>query len=118
MTDPFTSDGAKSPPKPFTVEEGHRKVRSFVLRQGRFTPAQQRAFDELWPRFGLDYTGRQRDFDAAFGRIRNQGLPYWADPGQRQRGVINHRDGGRGLYFQDPDGHLLEIITRPYGSGT
>ena len=46
MTDPFTSSGAKAPPKPFTAEEGHRKVRSFVLRQGRFTPAQQRAFDD------------------------------------------------------------------------
>ena len=33
MTDPFTSDGAKSPAKPFTIEEGHRKVRSFVLRR-------------------------------------------------------------------------------------
>jgi len=54
--------------KPFTVEEGHRRIRSFVLRQGRFTDAQQRAFDELWPRFGLDYTGTPRDFDAAFGR--------------------------------------------------
>ena len=68
MTDPFSSDGAKAPPKPFTVEEGRRKVRSFVLRQGRFTPAQQRAFDELWPRYGLDYTGQPRDFDAVFGR--------------------------------------------------
>ena len=68
MTDPFSSSGAKMPPKPFTIEEGHRKVRSFVLRQGRFTEAQQRAFDELWPRFGLDYTGTQRDFDTAFGR--------------------------------------------------
>ena len=73
MTDPFASDGRKAPPKPFTIEEGHRKVRSFVLRQGRFTEAQQRAFDELWPRFGLDYApnergGAPRDFDAAFGR--------------------------------------------------
>ncbi len=68
MTDPFSSDGAKTPPKPFTVEEGHRKVRRFVLRQGLFTPAQQRAFDQLWPRFGLDYTGQVRDFDAVFGR--------------------------------------------------
>ena len=57
------------------------------------------------------------EFDAAFGRIRDQGLTYWADPGRRQRGVINHRDGGRGLYFEDPDGHVLEILTRPYGSG-
>ncbi len=68
MTDPFSSGGAKAPPKPFTVEDGHRRVRSFVLRQGRFTPAQQRAFDALWPRFGLDYAGRPRDFDAEFGR--------------------------------------------------
>ena len=52
--------------KPFTVEEGHRRIRSFVLRQGRFTDAQQRAFDELWPRYGLDYTGMPRDLDAAF----------------------------------------------------
>jgi catechol 2,3-dioxygenase-like lactoylglutathione lyase family enzyme len=58
------------------------------------------------------------EFDAAFGRIRGQGLQYWADPGQTQRGTINHNDGGRGLYFEDPDGHLLEIITRPYGSGS
>ena len=68
MTDPFNSPGAKAPPKPFTVEEGVRRVRSFVLRQGRFTPAQQRAFDERWPRFGLDYSGQPRDLDAVFGR--------------------------------------------------
>ena len=59
----------------------------------------------------------EEEFDTAFGRIRDQDLPYWADPGQAQPGVINHRDGGRGLYFEDPDGHLLEIITRPYGGG-
>ena len=57
------------------------------------------------------------EFDAAFGRIREQDLPYWADPGKTQRATVNHRDGGRGLYFEDPDGHLLEIITRPYGNG-
>ncbi len=60
----------------------------------------------------------EEEFDAVFGRIEGQGLPYWADPGQTQPGEINHRDGGRGLYFEDPDGHLLEIITRPYGSGS
>ncbi len=57
------------------------------------------------------------EFDAAFDRIRAQDLTYWADPGRRRPAAINHRDGGRGLYFQDPDGHLLEILTRPYGSG-
>ena len=60
----------------------------------------------------------EEEFDAAFGRIRGRDLPYWADPGQAHPGMINHRDGGRGLYFEDPDGHLLEIITRPYGSGS
>jgi catechol 2,3-dioxygenase-like lactoylglutathione lyase family enzyme len=59
----------------------------------------------------------EEDFDAAFDRIQGQGLEYWADPGQTKPGVINRRDGGRGLYFEDPDGHLLEILTRPYGSG-
>jgi catechol 2,3-dioxygenase-like lactoylglutathione lyase family enzyme len=57
------------------------------------------------------------DFDAIFGRIRDRKLKYWADPGQTRQGEINRHDGGRGVYFEDPDGHLLEIITRPYGSG-
>lgn len=73
MTDPFSSSGAKAPAKPFTLTEGRRAVRSFVLRQGRFTEAQQRAFEALWPRFGLDFrtpadAATPRDFDAAFGR--------------------------------------------------
>jgi catechol 2,3-dioxygenase-like lactoylglutathione lyase family enzyme len=59
----------------------------------------------------------EAEFDAAFGRIQGEGLQFWADPGRRQPGVINHRDGGRGVYFEDPDGHVLEILTRPYGSG-
>lgn len=57
------------------------------------------------------------DFDRVFARIEERQLPYWADPGQRQPGRINRNDGGRGVYFEDPDGHLLEILTRPYGSG-
>jgi catechol 2,3-dioxygenase-like lactoylglutathione lyase family enzyme len=57
------------------------------------------------------------DFDEIFGRIRERTLPYWADPAQAQQGEINHHDGGRGVYFEDPNGHLLEVITRPYGSG-
>ena len=60
----------------------------------------------------------EEEFDAAFGRIREQGLAYWADPGRTRPGAVSDRDGGRGLYFEDPDGHLLEIITRPYGSGS
>ena len=57
------------------------------------------------------------DFDPIFERIQARGLDYWADPGQTRPGEINRNDGGRGVYFADPDGHLLEVITRPYGSG-
>jgi catechol 2,3-dioxygenase-like lactoylglutathione lyase family enzyme len=56
------------------------------------------------------------EFDAIFARIRERGLAIWADPARTQPGEINHHWGGRGVYFQDPDGHMLEIITRPYGS--
>lgn len=54
------------------------------------------------------------EFDAAFARIQARGLDYWADPGREQPGEINHHFGGRGVYFKDLDGHLLELITRPY----
>ena len=57
------------------------------------------------------------DFDASFAHIRAAGLPYWADPARSHPCTINHHDGGRGVYFEDPDGHLLEVITRPYGNG-
>jgi len=56
-------------------------------------------------------------FDEILGRIRQRGLAYWADPGRRHPGEINTNDGGRGVYWEDPSGHFLEIITRPYGSG-
>jgi catechol 2,3-dioxygenase-like lactoylglutathione lyase family enzyme len=55
------------------------------------------------------------EFDAVFGRILDRGVEHWADPAKREAGAINRNDGGRGVYFEDPDGHLLEIITRPYG---
>jgi catechol 2,3-dioxygenase-like lactoylglutathione lyase family enzyme len=55
------------------------------------------------------------DFDAIFGRITAGKIQHWADPGRTRPGEINHNDGGRGVYFADPDGHLMEIITRPYG---
>jgi catechol 2,3-dioxygenase-like lactoylglutathione lyase family enzyme len=59
----------------------------------------------------------EEEFTTIFGRIVDQDVPYWADPTRQQPGEINHHDGGRGVYFTDPDGHVLEIITRPYGSG-
>jgi catechol 2,3-dioxygenase-like lactoylglutathione lyase family enzyme len=58
------------------------------------------------------------EFSEIFGRICERGQDYWADPGLSRPSEINHNDGGRGVYFMDPDGHFLEIITRPYGSGS
>jgi catechol 2,3-dioxygenase-like lactoylglutathione lyase family enzyme len=59
----------------------------------------------------------ENEFDRIFGRIRERRLTYWADPFRREGDRINEWDGGRGVYFDDPNGHLLEVITRPYGSG-
>ncbi|MDX6346638.1 MAG: hypothetical protein QOF84_1428 [Streptomyces sp.] len=57
----------------------------------------------------------EEEFDAGFAQIQKAGVPYWADPARRHPGEINHNDGGRGVYFLDPSGHYLEMITRPYG---
>lgn len=59
----------------------------------------------------------EEDFDAIFGRIQAAGIAYYADPHHKDVGQINRRDGGRGAYFDDPNGHNLEILTRPYGGG-
>ncbi|MGH3318772.1 MAG: VOC family protein [Streptosporangiaceae bacterium] len=59
----------------------------------------------------------ETEFDEIFARIRERELTYWADPGRQRPGEVNTKDGGRGLYWEDPGGHALEIITRPYGSG-
>jgi hypothetical protein len=58
----------------------------------------------------------EAEFDAVSARLRERGRPTWADPGRRTPG-FNTNDGGRGLYFESPEGHLLEVLTRPYGSG-
>jgi catechol 2,3-dioxygenase-like lactoylglutathione lyase family enzyme len=55
------------------------------------------------------------EFDAGFEKIKNRGIPYYARPDKSGPGEINRYWGGRGVYFEDPDGHLLELITRPYG---
>lgn len=55
------------------------------------------------------------EFDEIFGRITDRGIDYWADPFHREPGRINHNDGGKGVYWPDPNGHNLEIITVPYG---
>jgi catechol 2,3-dioxygenase-like lactoylglutathione lyase family enzyme len=57
------------------------------------------------------------EFDEIHGRLVERAIPYWADPLHRVEGEVNTKDGGRGLYWDDPDGHNLEIITVPYGGG-
>jgi catechol 2,3-dioxygenase-like lactoylglutathione lyase family enzyme len=52
------------------------------------------------------------EFDAAFARLRAAGVEYYADPGHAEAGRLNHRWGGRGVYFSDLDGHNMEILTR------
>jgi catechol 2,3-dioxygenase-like lactoylglutathione lyase family enzyme len=74
------------------------------------------ADEEITPQHYAFLVG-EKEFDEIFGRIRERALPYWADPAQTRVGEINHNDGGRGVYFEDPNGHFLEVITRPYGSG-
>ena len=84
--------------------------------------AQVRVNGEL----ALDYDNRERfeshhyafvvsdaEFDDIFGRLAAEGVAYGSGPGSPTDGEINHRRGGRGLYFADPDGHLLEIMTVP-----
>jgi catechol 2,3-dioxygenase-like lactoylglutathione lyase family enzyme len=71
--------------------------------------------DEIKPQH-YAFLVSEPEFDQIFARIEERRLSYWADPHQTKRGRINHWDDGRGVYFEDPDGHLLEILTRPYGS--
>ena len=53
----------------------------------------------------------EAEFDAIFGRVQEEGILYGSGPRSRTDGEINHRRGGRGVYFEDPNGHVLEILT-------
>src|SRR5262249_12714716 len=90
---------------PFAVVQIGETSLDFVETDG---PLEQRHFAFLVS---------ETEFDEIFARIRERRLRYWADPFRRQADTINTYDDGRGVYFDDPNGHLLEIITRPYGSG-
>lgn len=72
--------------------------------------------DEIHPQH-YAFLLTENEFDEVFGRIKERNLEYWADPQHDHPNEINTRDGGRGVYFDSPDGHYLEILTRPYGSG-
>ena len=106
----FTGLFGVSRAKPFGpflgVEVGNEVTLDFMDADG----------DDIQPQHYAFLVGEE-EFDQIFGRIKERGLKYWADPAQTSEGEINRHDGGRGVYFEDPSGHLLEIITRPYGSG-
>ncbi|MGW6269700.1 VOC family protein [Streptomyces sp. NPDC055060] len=54
-------------------------------------------------------------FEAAYEKIVARGIAHWADPRQKLPGEFNTNDGGKGVYFLDPSGHAMELITVPYG---
>ena len=56
----------------------------------------------------------EAEFDEIFGRVLEEGLAYGSGPFSPEDKEINHWNGGRGVYFRDPAGHLLEILTRDY----
>jgi extradiol dioxygenase family protein len=68
------------------------------------------------PRQHYAFLVSEQEFDTIYDRIRSRGLQHWADPGAKRPGEINHSHGGRGVYFPDPSGHAMEILTSPYGS--
>ena len=57
------------------------------------------------------------EFDKILSRVKARGLTTWADPARTQANQTYRHNGGRGFYFPDPDGHLLEVLTRPYAAG-
>jgi catechol 2,3-dioxygenase-like lactoylglutathione lyase family enzyme len=87
------------------VELGNGVSLDFAVHEG---PIQQQHYAFLIS---------EDEFDGVLGRIREQGVKYWADPMRQRSGEINYNDGGRGVYFSGPDDHNLEVITRPYGGG-
>lgn len=56
----------------------------------------------------------ESDFDRVLTLIKARNLEHWADPMKSRPGEINNRAGGRGVYFPDPDGHFLEVLTRTH----
>jgi len=90
-----------------------RPIRSFVLRQGRFTPAQQRAFDEYWPQFGVDFSGQSCDLNALFGRNAPKVLEIGFGNGAALH-YAAYNDAARdylGIEVHAPGvGHLLNIL--------
>jgi hypothetical protein len=71
-------------------------------------------FDDDVDRFDIHHYAfkvSEEEFDAIFGRIQAEGIPYGSEPHSRNDRTINRRAGGRGVYFCDPNGHILELLT-------
>lgn len=104
LTDMFALD----PPEPFlhfmVVRLANHVSVDFMEKDGAVAP-QHYAF-----------LVSEAEFDGVMDRLAARGIDYWADPARTRPGEINRHFGGRGVYFADPDGHLLEAITTPYGS--
>ena len=87
---------------PFTVVTVDNGVSLDFMRTSGPVATQHYAFhvdDEEW--------------DAGFAYVTGLGLPYWADPYRSRPGEVSHAGSGRRVYFEDPDGHFLEIFTQP-----
>lgn len=95
----------------------HRELSHFTVVQVGETSLDLIQTDEPISSRHFAFLVSEAEFDDIFGRIQKRGLPFWADPFRKKPGEINRWDDGRGVYFDDPNGHLLEIITLPYGSG-
>jgi catechol 2,3-dioxygenase-like lactoylglutathione lyase family enzyme len=92
----------------FAGKQGHFTV----LRAGPTSIDLMQSDDEISSRhfaFRID----EAEFDRVIGEIRRRGIPHWADPGRTRPNEIHHRHGGRGVYFTDPNGHFLEVLTEP-----
>jgi len=113
--------------------DGHASARFLAEMLGRPEPRRFPPFHvvDLDNGVSLDFMGGQDDvltqhyafligepdFDAVMRRIAERNLEHWADPMRQRPGEINRIAGGRGVYFRDPDGHFLEVLTRPHGPG-
>lgn len=95
----------------------HRRLGHFTVVQVGETSLDLLPADQEIASRHFAFLVAEAAFDAILDRLVDREVPFWADPFRREPGAINRWDDGRGVYFDDPNGHLLEVITRPYGSG-
>lgn len=67
--------------------------------------------DEPVPHYHLAFHVSDEEFEAILGRVRQRGIAFGSEPGAQDNGELNHRRGGRGFYFKDPNGHSYELLT-------